>query len=31
VAMEENGLTIPYAQQEIHIKTDVPMAALKSA
>lgn len=31
VAMEDNGLTIPYAQQEIHIKTDTPMAALKSA
>lgn len=32
VAIEENGMTIPFTQQEIHITTDAPAAAmLKSA
>ena len=31
VAMDEHGLTIPFPQQEIYIKTDTPAAALKSA
>jgi len=32
VSLEEHGLTIPFAQQEITIKTDTPAAAmLKSA
>lgn len=31
VAIDDNGLTIPFPQQDVHIKTDVPISVLKSA
>ena len=31
VTLDEHGLTIPFPQQEIYIKTDAPVAALRSA
>ncbi|HSW01115.1 MAG TPA: mechanosensitive ion channel domain-containing protein [Sedimentisphaerales bacterium] len=31
VAIDKNGLTIPFPQQDVHIKTNVAAAALKSA
>ncbi|NLH42069.1 MAG: hypothetical protein GX448_09530, partial [Planctomycetes bacterium] len=31
VAIDDNGLTIPFPQQDVHIKTNVAASALRSA